>query len=426
MERQYIGARYVPVFANPIEWDTERAFEALTVVTYMGASYTSKKAVPAGVKPTDTKYWACTGNYNAQVESYRQDVMEFMTLLEGMDETMADVFELTPLAEHSKMVTVGAKGCNFKTINEAIEVVKGYATNSNRVTIVITAGAYNEEIKLLPNPGIDFVGIGKVKVQSASVYPNAPLYMSGKANIENIEFLCLESNSPSYAVHIEAQSDPTATELKFKNCVFQSNSGYAGMGVGLGEGYNVECRGCRFVSTANAALYLHNNPEAHQNKAIFRCYNCDFYGLSGTDVVVHNARDLQGNTGIAPVTLSFAGCVGNTNKMIYKTSTGSTHYIPADSEFNLEATSVNTLLGLDYKRRTVTLRGDYPCYNDSIYIPYTEGGQYDWAVSSAFILSTGRAITPSITGTDGSIRLDGIGANDTGVDVRVFLTGTAK
>ena len=78
MERQYVGARYVPVFAEPLEWDNQRSFEALTIVSYLGGSYTSKKAVPSGVLPTNTEYWAQTGNYNAQVEQYRQEVVELV------------------------------------------------------------------------------------------------------------------------------------------------------------------------------------------------------------------------------------------------------------------------------------------------------------------------------------------------------------
>lgn len=83
MERQYIGARYVPKFADPIEWQDGVPYEPLTIVTYMGASYTSKKAVPAGVKPTNSGYWAVTGNYNAQVEAYRQEVVKAVEDIEG-------------------------------------------------------------------------------------------------------------------------------------------------------------------------------------------------------------------------------------------------------------------------------------------------------------------------------------------------------
>ena len=76
--RQYIGARYVPkIFNNPngsSEWIKETSYEALTIVTYLGNSYTSKKPVPVNTDITNSEYWAITGNYNAQVEEYRKEV----------------------------------------------------------------------------------------------------------------------------------------------------------------------------------------------------------------------------------------------------------------------------------------------------------------------------------------------------------------
>ena len=76
---RYIGARYVPIFADPIEWDNTRTYEPLTIVTRNGASYTSKQAVPVGIDITNDDYWVATGNYNAQVEAYRQEVQAFDT-----------------------------------------------------------------------------------------------------------------------------------------------------------------------------------------------------------------------------------------------------------------------------------------------------------------------------------------------------------
>lgn len=76
--RQYIGARYVPkIFNNPngsAEWIKETSYEALTIVTYLGNSYTSKKPVPVNTDITNSEYWVITGNYNAQVEEYRKEV----------------------------------------------------------------------------------------------------------------------------------------------------------------------------------------------------------------------------------------------------------------------------------------------------------------------------------------------------------------
>ena len=84
MTRQYIGARYVPLFADPIEWDNLRSYEGLTIVTYQGTSYTSKKNVPVGVELDNKEYWVATGNYNSQVENYRKEVSE-------VKETLGDV-----------------------------------------------------------------------------------------------------------------------------------------------------------------------------------------------------------------------------------------------------------------------------------------------------------------------------------------------
>lgn len=71
--KQYIGARYVPLFADPIDWDKTKTYEPLTIVYHQGNSYTSRQSVPAGVDITDTTYWALTGNYNAQIEQYRKE-----------------------------------------------------------------------------------------------------------------------------------------------------------------------------------------------------------------------------------------------------------------------------------------------------------------------------------------------------------------
>lgn len=88
MERQYIGARYVPkFFENPntadSAWLAGVAYEALTIVTYAGNSYTSKKPVPAGISSPNLapEYWVNTGNFNAQVDSIRTELEETATEL---------------------------------------------------------------------------------------------------------------------------------------------------------------------------------------------------------------------------------------------------------------------------------------------------------------------------------------------------------
>ncbi len=72
INRQYVGARYVPKIMG--EWNKALQYEALSVVTYMGNSFTSKVPVPANVDITNGDYWVNTGNYNAQVTEYKEIV----------------------------------------------------------------------------------------------------------------------------------------------------------------------------------------------------------------------------------------------------------------------------------------------------------------------------------------------------------------
>ena len=71
---QYIGARYVPLFAEPLEWDNLREYEPLTIVLHQGNSYTSRQFVPKGTPIDNQQFWVITGNYNAQIEQYRNEV----------------------------------------------------------------------------------------------------------------------------------------------------------------------------------------------------------------------------------------------------------------------------------------------------------------------------------------------------------------
>lgn len=90
---QYIGSRYVPIFADPIEWDIHRSYESLTIVTHDGESYTSKCNVGPGIDITNTRYWAKTGAYNAQVEQYKNEVKDLSSQVSGFASDNAEFRE---------------------------------------------------------------------------------------------------------------------------------------------------------------------------------------------------------------------------------------------------------------------------------------------------------------------------------------------
>ena len=83
----YIGARYVPIFADPVEWDDEREYEPLTIVIHDGSCYTSKCYVPKGAQlppypEGQTKYWVKTSDYNYQFADLKKTVLELSRLVE--------------------------------------------------------------------------------------------------------------------------------------------------------------------------------------------------------------------------------------------------------------------------------------------------------------------------------------------------------
>lgn len=86
---EYVGARYVPIFGrigdDTIEWDNSKEYEPLTIVLHQGNSFTSRQYVPVGIDINDGEYWAETGNFNAQIEQYRAEVLGFDTRISDLE-----------------------------------------------------------------------------------------------------------------------------------------------------------------------------------------------------------------------------------------------------------------------------------------------------------------------------------------------------
>lgn len=123
-ERKYIGARYVPLFIG--DWDNTKTYEPLSIVQYQGDSYTSRQYVPTGIEITNETYWAITGNYNTQVEQYREEVADLATEVEGLE-------NIIPSSEYSSTNTVkdAIDQCtsDIDTLETAVFTVTNYAYN---------------------------------------------------------------------------------------------------------------------------------------------------------------------------------------------------------------------------------------------------------------------------------------------------------
>lgn len=211
--RQYVGARYVPIVMG--EWNNTVAYEALSIVTYLGNSYTSKKPVPVGTEITNTEYWVLTGNYNAQVEEYRQEVEEAVGEVEtaiaaiGTDymksiknrkflivgDSYADGQQGGSPAQEFPyylkiylgltdnevfVVARGGDGFNCPVGDKFIEQIQGWTGDKESITDIVVAGGLNDSpygnnaanITALENAISDFATYAK------NNYPNATLWLA--------------------------------------------------------------------------------------------------------------------------------------------------------------------------------------------------------------------------------------------------------
>lgn len=79
--RQSIGPRIVPMFADPPEWSADKVYSPLTLVIHNGATYMSRRCVPANTALPDTdpfynESWVMVYDMSAQVAQYREEVAQ--------------------------------------------------------------------------------------------------------------------------------------------------------------------------------------------------------------------------------------------------------------------------------------------------------------------------------------------------------------
>lgn len=125
---QYVGARYVPLFANPAQWSSEREYEPLTIVLYQGNSFTSMQYVPTGIDINNEEFWAETGNYNAQIELYRQEVKEYSKKVTAIEKTQTQqgaAIETLKSTTENLGNSVNALNTKVETQGELINTLDG-------------------------------------------------------------------------------------------------------------------------------------------------------------------------------------------------------------------------------------------------------------------------------------------------------------
>lgn len=408
INRQYVGARYVPKIMG--EWNKALQYEALSVVTYMGNSFTSKVPVPANVEINNTDYWVNTGNYNAQVEEYRKETLEAKQLANNTNtdlqtfkknqtntnnEINTKINTTTSALNNLKnvvfdgdtpsVITVAKTGGRFHTINEAITFAKKYCSRYNRVTILIYGGIYRESIVLTKNPGIDLVGINMPEIISDAPYPNGPANIYGDTYIEGIYFHSIGEDS--YAFHLDGSTDTSCgTSVYVVNCKFVSDNQPA-LGCGCTRGCQYTFINCLFYGTDG--IYVHNEASANVDKQLFHAIGCKINGKKHAVAIDDAAKLNFGATG-SPLVLNFANSytTENINNMIIfrLTNADKYGYIPGDKNgISLSPASTTQIVALDYKYQGgYTITASVPTYANSgaVYIPVENANLFEWTVTT--------------------------------------------
>lgn len=238
---QYIGARYVPLFADPMQWDYTKTYEPLTVVYNGGNSYTSRQYVPAGIQIDDEAYWALTGNYNAQIEQYRAEVAQYdgrITAVEGGTSQLktdtaqlkTDVSQLkTDTAQLDTELTetkadVAANTSSITSINETLTTIAPLdaVPTMNSTKGVTSDGVYKALQATVESTRKCIVVIGDSWVMTDPNDTTKPYYshwltLFKNRYPDNVFFTRYADTTPTTIIRTKQEIDILAADDSFKN-----------------------------------------------------------------------------------------------------------------------------------------------------------------------------------------------------------------
>lgn len=211
-KRQYIGARYVPILGRKdetsIQWDNSAPYEPLTIVLYRGNSYTSRQMVPAGIDITNELYWACTGNYNAQIELYRQDVQKALEIATDAADH-ADKIESDYFNDHSR---IEFESEYIDTLNGGYYVMK-VPRDSYNIEIESATGEYRQGYAFdLLNKDPDILALSNCALDGLLLIDSNPLHENpNSAYLNSNRILAFKEDGDCDLID---DPDVTATSLK--------------------------------------------------------------------------------------------------------------------------------------------------------------------------------------------------------------------
>ena len=281
---QYIGSRYVPLFADPAEWSSAKAYEPLTVVLHEGSSYTSKQSVPVGIDIDNTDFWAQTGNYNAQMEQYRREVggvvSDMADLREEVTQDISDIAaSVADKMEYGRFKTVRdfaesanplSELLNHCANNDFVALIDDIVTVSSSITVsgtnlyIVGRGSGKLEFTTSGN-AITFAGLNSVSVSDLTIVDtklsaessrdNRLFYFVNCSNINISRCVAGPCNSAS-CFYITGNSRPI---VHIDGCSFNDFASTDGIGLYNSNGILIatNCSFSNFYPVANSSYYCY-------------------------------------------------------------------------------------------------------------------------------------------------------------------------
>lgn len=237
MERKYIGAKYVPTFADPSDWDINRSYDGLTMVTNDNKVYTSKKRVPVGIQLTNAEYWVKTsgvvkaeevevtpisGISGDDVQSVTENVWALLNHFTNENGTVTHLgtYDVNTVRD-TGFYTVGNSSPNLPTTNGGYLYVTKF---DNAFAKQFFSAFYNSDVYVRTLNGGNWSAWESLnKAESVTVGSNAVLYRYGKLRKLYLNGTNIQSNA-SLNVSIP-QSDMPTVDFPFSGNGIINDSG---------------------------------------------------------------------------------------------------------------------------------------------------------------------------------------------------------
>lgn len=265
------------------------------------------------------------------------------------------------LADGSKVLTVGAIGAQFNSINAAINhAIAMGVSNANPVAVLIYPGTYNEQIVLNDVHGLTFIGCGidKTTIEFNGSYPDCVIHVQGDVTFANLSIHILNNNT--YAIHDDALDTAVTGKVSFIGCHIYGGS--SAVGYGSGNNSELYLENCILEGT-DSIVYGHNSP--YSGRANQSLVMIDNYFKHTTEDYMVQIDDAGNSYGVSSVMNVVAS--GNTSdalsypKVLFRKNTGDVSqdktYLP-DSDANIKVgpgNRGNAAEGLNFRKGNVTL-----------------------------------------------------------------------